>query len=81
MTAPLTDFEPSQLNYLLSVIEEKIETVQLVRLKAEYLEDEQAMDDIISGCDRDLDTLQSFQVQLCNARNDIKWMGSYKIED
>jgi len=64
----LDEFELEAIDKLLELIEEKTDIIQLARVKAEELEDEQAVDYILKGCDIDLNIFSLWITQLSNAK-------------
>jgi len=68
----LNQFSTDQLDCILGMTEEKIEVVQLARMKAELKEDSEEVSWLLKDIDKDLDTLTLFRVQLENAKLDVK---------
>jgi len=68
----LNQFSSDQLNCILGMTEEKIEVVQLARMKAELKEDSEEVSWLLKDIDKDLETYQLFKIQLLNAKLDVE---------
>jgi L-fucose isomerase-like protein len=68
----LNQFSSDQLDCILGMTEEKIEVVQLARMKAELKEDSEEVSWLLKDIDKDLDTLYLFRAQLMNAKLDVE---------
>jgi len=75
----LNQFSTDQLDCILGMTEEKIEVVQLARMKAELKEDSEEVSWLLKDIDKDLETLYLFRAQLIERKVGRRAITAFKL--